>query len=865
MTSFWSESQRIIAARRDDSWLTLISGETRQVHSFGDLGQRIEDYRACYHEAGIREGDSVLIILTGSLDLFASFFAAISIGALPGYYAYPSPKQSVEAFVASIEHILRYNVVRIVVAFDRVIELLRPRFADAFTLMPCTDVPRASAPLDLPPPSREAFLQFSSGTTGAKKGVLITSQALFNQIEAYGPLVDFDRSSKVVSWLPHYHDMGLIACMLMPFLRQVPIVMMSPFEWVQNPRLLLRAITEHAGTHVWLPNFALGHMTRGIPDAEIADFRLDSLKKIVLCSEPVPHETVAAFLQKFSQCGLDGGRFENCYAMAENTFAMTSTRGGALEHLDIDRELFRRNHRIAPKAGGRRIVSAGRPLENIEIRIVDDGGAPAGEDLVGEVLIKSNCMFDGYYRNPEATAAAFVDGWFRTGDLGFLHDRQLYVTGRKKDMIIVGGENIYPQDIEHILNDDPQLIPGRNVVFGVEDPLVGTEKIVVLAEVRDERTPPDVQRIRAAIAGALNVAVSDAVFLRHMTLRKGTAGKISRYLNKQAYLEGAFTVAAPRSAAPESPVHAVVAAMLPEGTALDETTALLTSGLIDSFGFAELVLKLEQVCTVAIPEQLWQVDRFDSIAMIEQTVDLARRGADPPAVAGGRGGDEVTRQASLARLKATLTVLAGGGPLLERVINRFPLRGTLWYRWLFHRAGIQLGRNVRFLGRVKVKLRGRPSNIVIGDNVILADGVELRNRENGRIHLRERVYLDANVRVVAARDGIVDIGYGTEIGAGTVINSGGRTTIGEFCMVAGGVNINSSRHGTTRGLYIKERAHIHGFVELGDDVWIGSGASILINTSIGTGAVVSSNSLVTGRIPEFAICAGVPAKVIQYR
>lgn len=864
MTSFWQETQRIVAARPSEPWLTLVSGEGAHVHTYGDLGARVNDYRTRYRNAGLAEGDSVLIILTESLDLFASFFAAMSLGALPAYYAYPSPKQSVEAFVRSIEHLLTYNLVRLVVGFDRVIELLGPRFRGAFTLMPAAAVSRASAALHLPAPSREAFLQFSSGTTGAKKGVLITSQALFNQIEAYGPLVDFDRSSKVVSWLPHYHDMGLIACMLMPFLRQVPIVMMSPFEWVRNPRLLLRAITEHAGTHVWLPNFALGHMTRSIPDADVAGFDLGTLRKIVLCSEPVQHETVAAFLQKFSRCGLDAGRFENCYAMAENTFAMTTTRGGGLEYLDIDRKLFQRNHRIATEAGSRRIVSAGHPLDNIEVKIVDERGAPVGEDVVGEVLIKSNCMLDGYHRNPEATAAALVDGWFRTGDLGFLHEGQLYVTGRKKDMIIVGGENIYPQDIERILNDDPQLIPGRNVVFGVEDPRVGTEKIIVLAEVPDERTPPDVQRIREAILGTLNVAVSDVVFLPHMTLRKGTAGKISRYLNKQAYLESAFAGAVRRSAAPESTVRGVVVAMLPEGTALDETTALLTSGLIDSFGFTELVLKLEQACGLDIPEQLWQVGRFDSIAVIEQTLDLVRCGAGLPAGTAGSG-DDATRQASLSRLKATLTVLAGGGPLVERVINRFPLRGTFWYRWLLRLAGIQLGRNVQFLGRVKVKLRGRASNIVIGDNVILADGVDLRNRENGRIQLRERVYLDTNVRVVAARDGIVDIGYGTEIGAGTVINSGGRTTIGEFCMVAGGVNINASRHGTARGLYMKEQAHTHGFVELGDDVWIGSGASILINTSIGTGAVISSNSLVMGRVPEFAICAGVPARVIQYR
>ncbi len=546
METFRDIMTRHLAEDPDKAWLTLVSGERAEEHTIRQLVARTCDYCAFYRSAGVAEGDTVVVILRESLDLVAAFFAGIICGALPAYYFYPSPKQSVEAFLASIDTLLLHNEVKIIISYPEVISVLKghhrisvPEFVGFYE---CTEVP-VTGRADLaaiPVPLHEAFLQFSSGTTGAKKGVKISAKALQNQVRAYEGFVPYAPGDRVVSWLPHYHDMGLIACILMPFVLGVPVTMMSPFEWVRNPRLLLDWIARTRGTHVWLPNFALGHLAKSCAEDDPGEFDLSSVKRIVCCSEPVLKVTVDEFVARFTASGLAPGCLQNCFAMAENTFAMTSTREGSLSFLTVDTETFRREHRAQPAAEGRTIASAGVPLPNIRIEIAAEDGTRLPDGHVGEILIKSDCMLDSYHNNWEQTQKAIIDGWFKTGDLGFLHGGELYVTGRSKEMLIIGGENIYPQDIEAILNAKDFLIPGRNVAFGIENPKTGTEQLVILAEAPPEHLQADLMPLRIEIMSALGVAVSKFVLLPHMTLLKGTAGKISRYLNKQAYLAGTF-------------------------------------------------------------------------------------------------------------------------------------------------------------------------------------------------------------------------------------------------------------------------------------------------------------------------------------
>jgi len=528
-------------------WLTLVSGDRATPYTIRQIVERTCDYCAFYRAAGLAENDTVVIILRESLDLIASFFAGIVCGALPAYYFYPSPKQSASQFLSSIDTLLLYNEVKLIVSYPEVIAILKdhhriavPEFVGFYESSEVPPLGRSDV-RDFPAPLHEAFLQFSSGTTGAKKGVKISTKALLNQVRAYADCVRFAPGDRVVSWLPHYHDMGLIACILMPFVTRVPVHMLSPFEWVRNPRLLLDWLARVGGTHVWLPNFALGHLVNACADDEPARFDLRSVKRLVCCSEPVLKGTVDGFAEKFRESGLAPGCLQNCFAMAENTFAMTSTREGPIRFLSVDPELFRKEHRIRPAAGGRPIASTGVPLGNIQIQVRSDSGAALPDDNVGEIWIRSDCMLDSYHNNWDETQRSMLDGWFKTGDLGFFHDGELYVTGRSKEMLIIGGENIYPQDIEAILNEKDYLIPGRNVAFGVENPRTGTERLVILAETKPEHMHVDLVPLRTEILNALGVSVSRLALVPHMTLVKGTAGKISRYLNKQAYLEGRFT------------------------------------------------------------------------------------------------------------------------------------------------------------------------------------------------------------------------------------------------------------------------------------------------------------------------------------
>ena len=855
----------------DFKWLTIIGSGRADSFTYRDLLERVHDYLHFFKTNQVKEGDTVLIILKESLDLFASFFAGVVYGALPAYYAYPSPKHSEEYFFESISDLIKYNEVKVVISFPEVIGLLKAK-AKIFrkedeSYFNCMEIPRRnSTDIDFCKlPTREAFLQFSSGTTGAKKGIKISVGALFNQIENYSPHIGFNKKSKVVSWLPHYHDMGLVACMLMPFIEKVPIYMFSPFEWVKNPRLLLEIVAEQKGTHLWLPNFALGHLMKTITDGEACEYDLSSVEKLVCCSEPVLYETVDKFLKKFSPSGLNDNVLCNCYAMAENTFAVTSSEGGKLRFMDIDYETFTREHRIKPKQGGFKIASTGRALSSVKVKIIDEKGVEVENNRVGEIAINSDCMAEEYHNNTELTERSFVGGWFRTGDLGFINNEELYITGRNKDIIIVGGENIYPQDIEQILNEEESLIPGRNVVFGIKDDRIGTERVVALVEAHPEnRGKMNTVDIISKVFNKLNLSLSEVHILPHKALKKSTAGKISRYLNKLEFQIGGFEKYVDKVQTCHDEIKALVLSVAPgiEHMDIEEDTPLISTGIIDSFGFVELISGIEQKFGVKIPADLYKPYLFQTISVIKKTVEqIKQKGTFIMPDFGD------VRKESLERLLEQIGARGRDSKMTMRefVINNFPFPRIFLYRWFLRINGIKVGKNVRFLGRTNFKVRGKASNIIISDNVVIGKNVELRNRENGKIVLGEGTYLDTGVRIVSAREGKVELDKGSAIGAFSIINSGGSIDIGKFVLIGGNVNINSSSHGILKKSFVCDQGYQHGKVKIENDVWIGNNASILIDSEIGEGAVIASNTLVNGRIPSYAVCAGIPAKIIKYR
>ncbi len=338
---------------------------------------------------------------------------------------------------------------------------------------------------------------------------------------------------------------------------------LSPFEWVANPALLLDAITRHRATLAWLPNFAFAFLASRVKPAP-GRYDLSSLRALVNCSEPVTAEAMQAFCDRFASDGFRPEALQTCYAMAENVFAVSTSNAQCRPRLRrIDRSIWHTEHRAvavkdssAPGATGIATtalestsdamthVSNGRPVSDCEVRIVDDDGKSAPPCSAGRLLVRSPFLFSGYFRRDDLNSKLFTsDGFFDTGDLGYLdEDDHVYVTGRRKDLIIVGGKNIYPQDVEAAAAGVSGVQPGRVVCFGVEQRALATEGLVLLFESDEPESvwQEIVQRVRLAIPARLDVDLLDVRLVARSTLRKSTSGKLAREGNRQWYLEGRF-------------------------------------------------------------------------------------------------------------------------------------------------------------------------------------------------------------------------------------------------------------------------------------------------------------------------------------
>ena len=271
---------------------------------------------------------------------------------------------------------------------------------------------------------------------------------------------------------------------------------------------------------------------------------LSSLRAVINCSEPVRWESHQAFYKRFKDFGLKLEALQTSYAMAENVFGVTQSRLGNVPTVDvIDREAFMQERVAKSPVDGRptiKMMSSGGPLENVKMRVLDEQGADVSDRVIGEIIVQSDCMLTGYYNRDDLTKDAFMDGWYRTGDYGYMLGDDIFVTGRKKDMIIVGGKNVYPQDLEMLTYEVPGVHPGRSVAFGMFDETQGTEEVVIIAEV-DTEDVSDQQKIADAIR--LHVTKNSAIALRYVKvvgpkwIIKTSSGKTARSANKAKFMD----------------------------------------------------------------------------------------------------------------------------------------------------------------------------------------------------------------------------------------------------------------------------------------------------------------------------------------
>jgi acyl-CoA synthetase (AMP-forming)/AMP-acid ligase II len=507
--------------------------------------------------AGLEPGEVIILILDHGEDLIAAFFGAILHGAIPAIMPFLTEKLSPDHYRNSLAALFEVTAPAGLVTSPEFESEARQAMNGApsiHTVLITGQIPPAErveqaglAGLDRSPDDI-VLLQHSSGTTGLQKGVALSHRAVFNQLEAYAQALRLGPEDVIVSWLPLYHDMGLIAGFLLPILRGIPLVLMSPFDWVRAPYRLMQAISRYKGTLCWLPNFAYNFCAQKIRDRDLEGVDLSSLRAVINCSEPMHWSSHRMFLDRFQPYGFKLEALATCYAMAENVFAVT--QGGIEAPISLDRisrpALLERQ--VAWPAVETEpavvMVSAGRPLENTRVRVIDPHGRDRPERSIGEIILQSDCMLTGYYGRPDLTELAFLDGWYLTGDLGYLANGELYITGRKKDLIIVGGKNVYPQDLERLAGDVPGVHPGRVVAFGIFNEQAGTEEVVMIAEADldemsgpgDDRRQAIAEEIRRRVNRGSDIALRTVFIVERNWLLKTSSGKIARAANRDKYL-----------------------------------------------------------------------------------------------------------------------------------------------------------------------------------------------------------------------------------------------------------------------------------------------------------------------------------------
>jgi acyl-CoA synthetase (AMP-forming)/AMP-acid ligase II len=520
--------------------------------TYSQLLNASASYAQTLANSGIQPGEVVVLILQHGEDLLYAFWGAILHGAIPSIMPFLTEKLSPERYRADLSALISVTRPAAIVTYPEFENDVRAALtgSDSVREVIVTSSVEIQADIDIDSlsgfqckPDDIVLLQHSSGTTGLQKGVALSHQAVFNQLDAYGRSLSLDDRDVVVSWLPLYHDMGLIAGFLLPILSGVPLILMSPFDWVRAPYKLMQSVSKYRGTLSWFPNFAYNFCAQKIRDRHLEGVDLSSWRAIINCSEPVRWESHQAFYERFKGFGLKLESLQTSYAMAENVFSVTQSPLGNVPIVDeIDRESFMSERVAKSPFDGRpsmKMMSSGRPLENVSVRILDELGRDVPDRVVGEVALKSNCMLTGYYNRDDITKKAFSDGWFLTGDYGYIVDGEVFVSGRKKDMIIVGGKNVYPQDLESLTYEIPGVHAGRSVAFGMFDEAQGTEEVVIIAEV-DSENEDDQQKVADMIR--LHVTKNSAIALRHVKVVgpkwvvKTSSGKTARSANKEKFL-----------------------------------------------------------------------------------------------------------------------------------------------------------------------------------------------------------------------------------------------------------------------------------------------------------------------------------------
>lgn len=543
------------AHRQPEAIHAIVLGEREPaVLTYRGLLEAAQAVAAGLQLHGLSPGAMVALMLPTSLEYLQAFFGVLLAGATPVPLYPPSHRAQLQEHVERHAGILLNAGAEILLTFPAaqpVARRLRSRVRGLRQILCVADLLHPSRPRALPSPASNdsiALLQYTSGSTGSPKGVILTHRQLLANIRAMGGAIDANGSDVFVSWLPLYHDMGLIGAWLGSLYFGCRLILMPPTDFLGRPARWLQAIHDFRGTLSAAPNFGYELAARKVRDDELKGLDLSSLRVTFNGAEPVSPETLERFQRRLAHCGFRPQAMTPVYGLAEAGVGLTFPAIGRAPIVDrVDRGLLARNGEArqvdAGTADAASFVCCGRPLPGYRLRAVDEQGLEIVERMEGNLQFAGPSATSGYYRNAPATASLLCGEWRNTGDRGYLAAGELYVTGRAKDMIIRRGEHIYPEPIERAVGAIEGLRRGCVVALGTQAVESGTERLLILAETRESdpaRRRELLRRINEQVTATAGEPADEIALLAPHAILKTSSGKLRRAATRQAFLQSSL-------------------------------------------------------------------------------------------------------------------------------------------------------------------------------------------------------------------------------------------------------------------------------------------------------------------------------------
>ena len=538
---------RGLSANRSGQGFTFVDSQGQESKfSFSRIAELAEHRGRQFLAAGLRPKDRAAVIIGDNEEFVLSFLGCVAVNIIPIPIYPPPPMGKKERQLQAALEIMHVGDVKGLISTEEIIHLLEairttgPELPRRLIISELLGIEPSQEILSLPQPEDTCFIQFTSGSTSLPKGVIVSHQSLVANTHAIvhdGLRAHPDRD-RGVSWLPLYHDMGLIGFVLAPIVGRIPVVLLPTFSFVRRPGLWMKAVHKYRATISFGPNFAFALATKRAKKVVKGDMDLSCLRVLGCGAEPISPSVMRDFSDAYAEHGFNSSSLTPSYGMAEACLAISfEPLDEALFTIHIDKEVLQAEGRVervdSTNESAQEIVACGHSIEGHNIEIRSESGERLGEDQLGEVVFSGPSVTHAYFENAEATAQSSREGKLYTPDLVFFHQARLFICGRKKDLIILNGKNYHPEILEWVVESNAEIRQGSAVCFSVSGQ--NTEKLIVIAETADTRNEELRTRIRADLSREFGLRTEKISFVKPGQLPKTSSGKRQRQKTKALY------------------------------------------------------------------------------------------------------------------------------------------------------------------------------------------------------------------------------------------------------------------------------------------------------------------------------------------